>query len=117
MKDKKAKLTCRISGKTRQSSHKYIAKKAEQYNTSSDEWQKYYVSKPALLSLQATLRANSVGDTLTEYQMDGSTLENVLKFNGKSKKKLDDYKGKKLTVTREVTEEVTEETEEVVAVS
>tara|TARA_B100001123_G_C14930093_1_gene875362 strand:+ start:418 stop:747 length:330 start_codon:yes stop_codon:yes gene_type:complete len=101
----KAKLTCRVTGQTRQSSHKYIAKKAEQYNTSSDEWQKYYVSKPALLSLQAELRENPVSDVLNKYEMDGSTLEKVLKYNGKSKKKLDDYKGKKLTVTREVQEE------------
>ena len=101
----KAKLTCRVTGQARQSSHKYIAKKAEQYNTSSDEWQKYYVSKPALLSLQAELRENPVSDVLNKYEMDGSTLEKVLKYNGKSKKKLDDYKGKKLTVTREVQEE------------
>lgn len=102
----KAKLTCRVTGQTRQSSHKYIAKKAEQYNTSSDEWQKYYVSKPALLSLQAELRENSVSDVLNKYELDGSTLESILSYNGKSKKRLNDYKGKKLTVTREVTEEV-----------
>lgn len=100
----KAKLKCRLSGNERQSSHKYIAKKAEQYNTSSDEWQKYYVSKPALLELQSNLREKSVREVLDQYELEGPVLEKILKFNGKSKKGLDDYKGKKLTVTREVPE-------------
>ena len=61
----KAKLTCSLTGQTRQSSHKYIAKKAEQYGVSSEIFQQYYVSKQAYLDFKRQLQSNGVSATLT----------------------------------------------------
>lgn len=105
----KAKLVCQITGQSRQSSHKYIAKKADQYGVDSDEWRKFYVTKPALMQLQANLSTQTIGEYISNSPFDGPTLEKILKYNGKSTKTLDDFKGKK--------KETVEVTEEPVAVS
>jgi hypothetical protein len=102
----KAKLVCQITGQSRQSSHKYIAKKAEQYGVDSDTWRKNYVSKSALLQLTADLSTQTIGEYLSNSPYDGPALENILKYNGKSKKTLDDFKGKKKETPKVVEEPV-----------
>lgn len=88
----KAKLTCSLTGNTRQSSHKYIAKKAEQYGVSSEVFQEYYVSKQAYLQFKSDLDTLGVDNTLEKYNMDKEYAEAVLKLNGKSRKTLNDFK-------------------------
>ena len=113
----KAKLVCSITGQERQSSHKYIAKKAEQHGVSSDEWCSYYVTKPALLELQAELREKTISEFLADSPFTGKDLEKILKFNGKSKKTLDDYKAAKYVAKYNTPAEPAETQEEVAVAS
>jgi|TARA_Y100000310_G_scaffold328616_1_gene397018 hypothetical protein len=87
----KAKLTCSLTGQTRQSSHKYIAKKAEQYGVSSEVFQQYYVAKTPYLNFKASLENDGVDTVLTALNMDTDTAEYILKYNGKSQKTLSDF--------------------------
>lgn len=91
----KAKLQCKLTGAERQSSHKYIAKKAEQNNTSVEDYVDHYVTKSAYGDLKQTLAANPIKVVLNDLSMDGQTVEKILKYNGKSQKTLDDFKGNK----------------------
>lgn len=91
----KDKLTCRLTGESRQSSHKYIAKKAEQHGVSSEEFVAYYVTKDAYKQLKARLTTHPISQILEKLDLDGQTVERILKYNGKSQKTLDDFKGKK----------------------
>ena len=90
------KLVCRFTGQKRQSNQKYLQKKAERYGTTINEIREHYVTKPALMDVQAKLKTNQVGEVLTELDVSGQTLEKILKFNGKSTKTLDNYKGAKV---------------------
>lgn len=103
----KAKLTCRITGSERQSSHKYIAAKAEKNNTTSEEFAQYYVTKQAYLNLKKELTDKPVKVVLNDMSLDGYTVEKILQYNGKSQKTLNDFKGNK---TSQTTEETVEET-------
>ncbi len=92
----KAKLTCKLTGEERQSSHKYIAKKAEQNNTSSEDYMSHYVTKSAYGNLKQELSSKPIKVVLSGLRLDGQTVEKILKYNGKSQKTLDDFKGKKV---------------------
>ncbi len=87
----KAKLTCRITGSTRQSSRKYIAAKAEQNNTTPEEYSEHYVTKQAYLSLKNELNTKPVTVVLHDMNLDEQTTEKILLYNGKSKKTLKDF--------------------------
>ena len=100
------KLVCRFTGQKRQSNQKYLQKKADRYGTSVDEIREHYVSKPALMDVQEALKTRKVGEVLTQLDVSGATLEKVLKFNGKSTKALDDYKGSKVEQPEEQLAEV-----------
>ena len=113
----KAKLVCSITGQERQSSHKYIAKKAEQYGIDSEEWRQFYVSKPALLELQAELKTKTISEFLENSPFTGAQVEKMLKYNGKSKKTLDDYKAAKYVAKYNTPAEPAETTEEVAVAS
>ena len=91
MKANKAKLTCSLTGNTRQSSHKYIAKKAEQYGISSEVFQQYYTSKAAYLEFKQSLANEGVEATLTTHEVDEDTADKILRYNGKSQKTLADF--------------------------
>ena len=101
----KAKLTCCLTGKSRQSSHKYIAKKAETYGVSSEEFTKFYTTKESYLNFKNELATNGVEQTLESLNMDRETAEYILRYNGKSKKTLKDF------TTKTVTEAPVEEAE------
>jgi len=107
----KAKLTCSLTGQTRQSSHKYIAKKAEQYGVSSEIFQQYYVSKQAYLDFKRQLQSNGVSATLTELNMTEDEAEATLKYNGKSQKTLADFTQNVQAVKQTETINETEETQ------
>ena len=87
----KAKLTCSLSGQTRQSSHKYIAKKADQNGISSEEFQQYYTAKPAYLEFKQALIQEGVEAVLTTHNLTEDTADKILMYNGKSKKTLQDF--------------------------
>lgn len=89
------KLVCRFTGQKRQSNQKYLQKKADRYGTTINEIREHYVTKPALMEVQAKLQSSKIGEVLTELDVSGQTLEKILKFNGKSTKTLDNYKGAK----------------------
>ena len=93
-------LKCRVTGETRRSNQKYISAKAEANNTTPEEWSAYYVTKPTILSVQSDLNEMGIKPVLAKLDMDGETLDKVLRFNGKSKKSLDDYK--KATAPKQV---------------
>jgi hypothetical protein len=97
----KAKLTCCITGESRQSSHKYIAAKAERNNTTPEEFSQYYVTKQAYGNLKKELNTKPVKVVLNDMNADGQTVEKILRYNGKSTKTLDDFKGKKKEVATE----------------
>ncbi len=107
------KLVCRFTGQKRQSNQKYLQKKADRYGTSVDEIREHYVSKPALMDVQEALKTRKVGEVLNQLDVTGATLEKVLKFNGKSTKALDDYKGSKAEQPAEQPEESSAELAEV----
>jgi|LULG01.1.fsa_nt_gb hypothetical protein len=88
----KARLTCKLTGESRQSSHKYIAKKAEQNGTTSEDYVDHYVTKAAYGTLKRELSDKSVRVVLDGLGLNGQTVEKILKYNGKSKKTLDDFK-------------------------
>ena len=88
----KAKLTCKLTGASRQSSHKYISKKAEQNGTDVDDYVNHYVTKSAYLDLKQQLQDKPIKVVLEDTGLNGQTVEKILKFNGKSKKTLDDFK-------------------------
>lgn len=113
----KAKLVCSVTGQERQSSHKYIAKKAEHHGVDSEEWRKYYVSKPALLELQAELKTKTISEFLENSPFTGQDIEKILKYNGKSKKTLDDYKAAKYVAKHNTPAEPAETQEEVAVAS
>ena len=92
-------MVCRFTGQERQSNQNYLAKKADRYGISVNEYQTHYVSKPELLKLQDDLKHMTIATVLNDRQVDGQTLELILKVNGKSKKTLDDYKGSKAPET------------------
>lgn len=106
MTDKNNKLVCRFTGQKRQSNQKYLQKKADRYGTSVDEIREHYVSKPALMDVQEALKTRKVVEVLTQLDVTGATLENILKFNGKSTKTLDSYKGAKVDQPEEQLAEV-----------
>ena len=95
----KAKLTCCLTGECRQSSHKYIAAKAERNNTTPEEVSQYYVTKKAYVDLKKELYTKPIKVVLNDMNADGQTVEKILRYNGKSTKTLDDFKGKKKEVT------------------
>ena len=97
----KARLTCRLTGESRQSSHKYIAAKAERNNTTPEEFSQYYVTKQAYGNLKKELNTKPVKVVLNNMNTDGQTVEKILRYNGKSTKTLDDFKGKKKEVATE----------------
>ena len=115
----KAKLTCSLTGQTRQSSHKYIAKKAEQYGISSEVFQEYYTCKPAYLEFKQALENEGVDKVLAAHDMNKDTASKILQYNGKSRKTLDDFKAaeyvKKYNTPAETSEETSTESEEVPA--
>jgi hypothetical protein len=113
-------LKCRLTGETRRSNEKYISTKAETNNTTPEDWASYYVAKSSLLAVQAELVEAGIKPVLAQYDVDGETLDKILRYNGKSKKTLSSYKKQspqQVQVTKKVTEDepVTEEvaTEEV----
>ncbi len=85
-------LKCRVTGETRRSNQKYISAKAEANGATPEEWSAYYVTKPTILAIQSDLNESGIKPVMAKYDMDGETLDKVLRFNGKSKKTLDDYK-------------------------
>ena len=108
----KAKLKCKLTGASRQSSHKYISKKAEQNGTSVDDYVNHYVTKSAYLGLKSDLEAKPISVVLQGTGLDGQAVEKILKYNGKSQKTLDDFKAKAkspVTQTEEVEETVVSE--------
>ena len=113
MKANKAKLTCSLTGQTRQSSHKYIAKKAEQYGVSSEVFQQYYVAKQAYLEFKSELQNFGTEATLANKDMTEETAEAILKYNGKSQKTLSDFPKAPASspASHEDTPEETEETQ------
>ena len=96
----KAKLTCSLSDQSRQSSHKYIAKKAEQYGVSSEVFQQYYTAKTPYLQFKQALQTDGVEATLNAYDVDEDTAEKILKYNGKSQKTLADFTQNVQSVTQ-----------------
>ena len=103
----KARLTCKLTGESRQSSHKYISKKAEVNGTDADDYTNHYVTKAAYKELKSELSDKPVKVVLEGLGLDGQTVEKILKYNGKSQKTLDDFK--KSTVPQPVQEVTTEE--------
>ena len=103
----KAKLKCKLTGASRQSSHKYISKKAEQNGTSVDDYVNHYVTKSAYLGLKSDLEAKPISVVLQGTGLDGQAVEKILKYNGKSQKTLDDFKVSAKAPTTQ-TEEVEE---------
>ena len=81
------KLVCQITGKSRVTSRKYLAAKAEKKNTSVEEFLTYYLSKDALRMLKAD---QSVADIRADYsdapttELSDSWLKKALALNGKS---------------------------------
>ena len=106
--NKKAKLTCCITGTSRQSSHRYINEKAARLGVTADDFTSNYVTKSTYLNLKQDLTDKPVSVVLHDLNLDGQRVEKILRFNGKSKKQLDDFKGK--------TKEQVTETQEPVAV-
>jgi hypothetical protein len=86
------KLVCRFTGQERQSNQTYLSKKADQNGTTVDDYRAHYVAKPALLDVQDSLKTRKISEVLSQLDVSGATLEKILKYNGKSKKGLDDYK-------------------------
>lgn len=82
---KTAKLVCRFNGTSRQSSHIYIKKKADNYNVDSEEWSTYYVSKSAMGDLKQDIADKGMQTVLTERDLDRTTLDKILKYNGKGR--------------------------------
>ena len=74
------KLVCRFTGQKRQSNQKYLQKKADRYGTTINEIREHYVTKPALMEVQAKLQSSKIGEVLTELDVSGQTLEKILKF-------------------------------------
>jgi len=105
MKKTNNKLVCRFTGQERQSNQTYLSKKADQNLTTVDDYRAHYVAKPELLKLQDELKEKKISQVMAERDLSGATLEKILKYNGKSKKTLDDYKGVRAANT-EQTEEV-----------
>ena len=101
----KAKLTCSLSGQTRQSSHKYIAKKADQNGISSEEFQQYYTAKPAYLEFKQALIQEGVEAVLTTHNLTEDTADKILMYNGKSKKTLQDFQTAPASSTTELVQE------------
>ena len=108
----KAKLTCSLTGNTRQSSHKYIAKKAEQYGIDSETFQKYYVSKSAYLEFKQSLESDGITVVLAAHDMNEDTANKILQYNGKSQKTLSDFTQNVTAETQEAPVEQTEESNE-----
>ena len=109
----KAKLTCSLTGTTRQSSHKYIAKKADQNGITSEEFQQYYTAKPAYLEFKQALQTEGVATVLAKHDLTEDTADKILKYNGKSKKTLADFTQTVQPVEQvETVETVAEETNE-----
>ena len=106
----KAKLTCYLTGESRQSSHKYIAAKAERNNTTPEEFSQYYVTKQAYINLKKELNTKPIKVVLSDMNADGQTVEKILRYNGKSTKTLDDFKGKKKEVATETEAEIETQT-------
>jgi len=107
-------LKCRLTGETRRSNEKYISTKAEANDTNPEDWADHYVTKSALLTAQAELTDAGIKPVLAQYDVDGETLDKILRFNGKSKKTLSSYKKQspqqvQVTLPKPVTEEAATE--------
>ena len=81
----KAKLTCSLTGNTRQSSHKYIAKKAEQYGISSEVFQEYYTCKSAYLEFKEALENEGVDKVVVARGMNKETASKIVQDNAKNR--------------------------------
>ena len=105
MKKSNNKLVCRFTGQERQSNQTYLSKKAEQNNTTVDDYKDHYVAKPALMEVQSALKTKKVVEVLSQLDVTGATLEKILKYNGKSTKSIDDYKKVRATTDEEPVQE------------